>query len=157
MFKIPKSMSLTLTMVISILFFGACIAGFFILPMLTEKLLCLPDSIGMRSNITETGKIVVLVIAYCIVFTFMFADAILFAILLRVKKGKVFSAVTVSMVRGVSWCCFLFCLLFGILSIYFLLSIIVSFLAVFLGLCLRVVKNAIEEATELKKENDLTV
>ena len=56
-----------------------------------------------------------------------------------------------------SWCCFLLCLLFGILGIFFLLSFAVAFIAVFLGLCLRVVKNVIEEATQIKDENDLTV
>jgi hypothetical protein len=30
-------------------------------------------------------------------------------------------------------------------------------MAVFLGICLRVVKNVIEEATEIKAENELTV
>jgi hypothetical protein len=33
----------------------------------------------------------------------------------------------------------------------------VAFAGIFLGLCVRVVKNVIEEATEIKAENDLTV
>jgi hypothetical protein len=33
----------------------------------------------------------------------------------------------------------------------------VSFLALFLGLCLRVAKNVIAEATEIKNDHDLTI
>ena len=88
---------------------------------------------------------------------FMLADALLFMILKRVKGGKVFTAETVSLIRGVSYCCFLVGLLFALLGIYFQLAFIVAFMAAFLGICLRVVKNVIEEATEIKAENELTV
>lgn len=157
MFKIPKSASLSLSLAISALFFIVCIAGIFILPSLTEMLINLPDNIGNRDSISEIGRMLVLFVAYCIVITFISADVLLFAILVRVKGGKVFTQVTVALIRGVSWCCFLLCLFFGVLGIYFQLSFFVAFLAVFLGLCLRVVKNVIEEATEIKNENDLTV
>lgn len=68
-----------------------------------------------------------------------------------------FTPASVALIRGVSWCCFLLCLVFGVLGKYFLLAYVVALAAVFLGLCLRVVKNVIEEATEIKMENDLTV
>ena len=157
MFKIPKSVSLSLSLAISVLFFIVCIAGIFILPSLTQMLIDIPDNIGDRNSISEIGRMLVLFLAYCIVITFIFADILLFSILIRVKGGKVFSSATVALLRGVSWCCFLLCLFFGILGYYFQLSFFVAFLAIFLGLCLRVVKNVIEEATEIKQENDLTV
>ncbi len=157
MVKIPKSISLSISIAISVLFFLVCIAGIFVLPDLTEMLINIPDNIGNRDNITDIGRMLVLFMAYCIIFTFIVADALLFALLIRVKNRLVFSDATVALIRGVSWCCFLLCLLFGFLGIYFQLSFIVSFLAVFLGICLRVVKNVIEEATEIKNENDLTV
>jgi hypothetical protein len=47
--------------------------------------------------------------------------------------------------------------LFALLGWYFRLALAVGFVAVFVGLCLRVVKNVIEEATLIKSENDLTV
>ena len=157
MLKIPKNLSLSLSLIISALFFVACIAGLFILPALTEMLINTPDNIGIRDSITDIGRALVLVVAYCIVLTFILADVFLFAILNRVKKGQVFTSTTVALIRGVSWCCFLLCPFFAFLGVYFQLAFIVSFLAIFLGLCLRVVKNAIEEATEIKAENDLTV
>ena len=47
--------------------------------------------------------------------------------------------------------------MFVLLGLYFPLSFAVAFVAVFVGLCLRVVKNVLEEAVVLKSENDLTV
>ena len=157
MLKIPKTLSVTLSLVIAALFFAACIAGLFILPGLTQMLVDLPDNIGNRDAITEGGRALVLAVAYGIVATFLLADVLLFAILLRVKKALVFTEQTVALIRGVSWCCLLLCPLFGILGYFFQLALLVAFLAVFLGLCLRVVKNVIEEATQIKNENDLTV
>lgn len=155
--KIPKNLSTMLSLIIAFVFFLACIAGLFIMPSLTRMLVDLPDNIGNRDNITETGRALVLAAAYGILVCFLAADTLLIRLLLRVRKGLVFSPVTVSLIRGVSWCCFLLCGLFGFLGIYFQLAIAVAFLAAFLGLCLRVCKNAFEEATELKNENDLTV
>jgi hypothetical protein len=88
---------------------------------------------------------------------FILADCLLLRLLLRVKKGLVFTETSVALIRGISWCCILLCIFFGILGLYFQLSYIVAVLGVFLGVCLRVCKNAFEEATAIKNENDLTV
>lgn len=157
MLKIPKNLSVTLTLVIAGLFFAACIAGLFIMPWLTQTLIDIPDSIGNRSNITSAGRAVVLALSYGILLDFIVADVLMVLLLLRVRKGQVFTPQAVGCIRGVSWCCFFLCFLFGALGFWFQLSLIVSFLAVFLGLSLRVVKNVIEEATQIKYENDLTV
>ncbi len=157
MLKIPKTVSVYLSLVISVLFFVICIGGFFVLPTLTDVLLSLPDSIGNRETVSAAGRAVVLALAYGILLIFLTADCLLFVLLLRVKNGKVFTDATVSIIRGVSWCCLLLCPLFATLGLYFQLSWLLAFLCVFLGLCLRVVKNVIEEATQIKNENDLTV
>lgn len=157
MLKVSKQVSLALSLVIAVFFFLCCIAGLFILPRLTEMLIDLPDNIGNRAAITATGRVAVLIAAYCILADFMLADSLLFALLLRVKRGLVFSAATVSLIRGVSWCCIGLCGLFCFLGAYFQLAFPVALMALFLGLCLRVCKNAFEEATQIKQENDLTV
>jgi hypothetical protein len=155
--KISKNTSLNLSIVISVVFMALCIAGLFIMPSLTKLLIETEDNIGDRNAITQGGRTFVLVLSYLLLAVFMLADALLFMILKRVKSGKVFTAETVSLIRGVSYCCFLVGLLFALLGIYFQLAFIVAFMAVFLGICLRVVKNVIEEATEIKAENELTV
>ncbi len=157
MLKVSKKLSTTLSLALAVFFFLCCVVGLFILPALTEMLINLPDNIGSRGSITPLGRTLALVSAYCIVLDMMLADVFLFLLLLRIRKGAVFTDQAVAMIRGVSWCCLGLCVPFGFLGIYFQLSLIVCFLAAFLGICLRVCKNAFEEATEIKQENDLTV
>lgn len=157
MLKVSKKLSTTLSLGLAVFFFACCVAGLFILPELTEMLIDLPDSIGNRENITQLGRTVSLICAYCIVLDMMLADFLLFRLLLKVRKSEVFTDSSVALIRGVSWCCMGLCIPFGVLGIYFQLSWIVCLMAVFLGLCLRVCKNAFEEATQIKQENDLTI
>lgn len=157
MLKTSKNLSISLSLGLAVFFLLCCIAGLFVLPALTQMLIDLPDNIGTRNEITQPERALVLALAYAILADFIFADCLLLRLLTRVKKGLVFTAATVSLIRGISWCCILLCLLFGILGIYFQLSIIVAVMCVFLGVCLRVCKNAFEEATFIKNENDLTV
>ena len=157
MLKIPRKMSIILSMVIAVAFFMVCILGAAVMPKLVEMLIVLPDNIGNRGMITDGERLLILIIAYAILAVTMLAVIMMFALLMRVYHGKVFTSKSVGFIRGVSWCCFLLCLFFGVLEKYFQLAIIVALAAIFLGLCLRVVKNVIEEATEIKMENDLTV
>lgn len=157
MLKVSKQVSLALSLAIAVFFFLCCVAGLFILPRLTQMLINLPDNIGNRAAITQTGRTAVLITAYCILADFILADCLLFTLLLRVKRGLVFTSPAVSLIRGVSWCCIGLCGLFCLLGIYFQLAFPVALMALFLGLCLRVCKNAFEEATQIKQENDLTV
>lgn len=157
MLKIPRKMSITLSMVIAVAFFMVCVFGAGFMPKLVEMLINLPDNIGNREAVTDGDRLVILIIAYALLAVTMIAVIMMFILLMRVYCGKVFTPKSVGYIRGVSWCCFLLCFFFGVLGKYFQLSIVVALAAVFLGLCLRVVKNVIEEATELKMENDLTV
>ncbi|MBP3330613.1 MAG: DUF2975 domain-containing protein [Clostridia bacterium] len=157
MLKVSNKFSINLSIAISVLFFIACIAGLFIMPVLVPMLIDTPDNIGNRGDITEIGRVLVMAVSYLILAVFIFADVLMFRLLQRVKNGFVFTEQSVSLIRGVSWCCFAVCLLFAFLGLYFQLSFIVAFLGIFLGVCLRVVKNVIAEATEIKNENDLTV
>lgn len=157
MLKIPRNLSINISMAVSVALFIICIYGLFELPSLTNVLINLPDNIGDRNAITQLGRTAVLIVAYCIDLTVTLANVLLFGILFRVKKGLVFTEHTVALIRGVSWCCVMLCFCFALLTRYFQLAWLVAFLAVFLGICLRVVKNVIEEATCIKNENDLTV
>lgn len=157
MLKVSNKFSINLSIAVSVLFFIGCVVGAFIMPVLVPMLINTPDNIGNRGDITETGRVLVMIASYLILAIFMFADVLMFRLLQRVKNGLVFTEKSVSLIRGVSWCCFAVCFLFGFLGIYFQLSFIVAFLGVFLGVCLRVIKNVIAEAVEIKNENDLTV
>lgn len=157
MLKIPKTLSITISICLAILLFLICIAGAFIMPTLSEMLISTKDNIGNRDNITELGRAFVLSLAYLVLADVVCADVMLFILLLRVRKGLVFTRKSTELVRGISWCCIGLMLFFGLLGIYFQLAFVVAFAAMFLGLCLRVVKNVLEEASDIKSENDLTV
>ena len=157
MFKIPRKLSVNISIAISVVLFLICIAGAFIMPSLTNILIDTKDNIGNRGDITAFGRVFVHVMAYLVLAAVMLADVLMFKLLFRVRKGEVFTDKSVALIRGVSWCCYLLCAAFCGIGIYFLLAFIVAFAALFLGTCLRVTKNVIEEATEIKSENDLTV
>ena len=78
-------------------------------------------------------------------------------LLLRVRKGLVFTSRSVAYIRYVSWGCMLIGLICIATTYYFAMSAILALAMLFLGLCLRVVKNVIEQAVAIKAENDYTV
>ncbi len=157
MFKIPKKYSIMLSLALAVIFFVICIAGAVVMPTLCEMLVDTKDHIGNREEITPAGKAYVLFIAYLLIVVVMAADIMLFILLLRVRKGLVFTPQSTELIRGIAWSCFLLGAVFLCLGVYFTLAFIPAFAAMFLGLCLRVTKNVLEEATEIKSENDLTV
>lgn len=155
--RISRNLSVSLSLAISILFMAIILAGYLIMPTLVPMLIDIPDQLGNRDAITLAERSAIFFLTYAILLALTVTDGLLFSLLLKVKKGQVFTPVVVSRIRGISWCCYLLCVLFAGLGIWFQLSFIVSFAAAFLGLCLRVVKNVMEEATQIKQENDLTV
>ena len=157
MFKIPNKYSIIISLVLAVMFFAICIAGAVVMPTLCEMLIDTKDHIGNRGEITAAGRAYVLFLAYLLLSVVMFADILLFILLLRVRKGLVFTSQSTELVRGIAWSCFLLGAVFLGLGVYFTLAFIPAFAAAFLGICLRVVKNVLEEATEIKTENDLTV
>ena len=157
MLKISRKLSVGLSILLAVLFMIALVIGAFILPWLVQTLIDIPDNSGIRQNITVGGRVLVMGVSYGLLAVCALADVLLFVLLLRVRKGLVFTAQSAALIRGVSWCGIVLGLLFGVLGIYFELALALAFAGFFLGLCLRVVKNVIEEATAIKEENDLIV
>ncbi len=157
MLKISTKLSNTLSFIIAVIFLFLCVVAVFFMPTVIDMLIDTPDNIGDRGSITTAGRVFVHIVSYILLSVFMMADVLSIFLLFRVRKGKVFTPISVSLIRGVSWCCFGISVTFLLLGIYFQLALIMAFLAFFLSVCLRVVKNVIEEATEIKQENDLTV
>jgi len=155
--RISKKLSTSISLALAVIFFAGCLVGLFVLPALTQMLVDLPDHIGNRGAISQGGRALCLVCAYAIVLDMMLADALVFLLVLLVRRGEVFTDRAVSLLRGISWSTLGLCVPFGILGMYFQLSWIACVAALFLGICLRVCKNAFEEATAIKQENDLTV
>ena len=81
----------------------------------------------------------------------------LWQLLSQVSAGAVFSSGSIARIRWLSWCCFAEALVFLLFGAGYLITILICILAAFMGLILRVVKNVIQWASEIKAENDLTV
>lgn len=157
MFKISNKLSTRISIILAVIFLIGCIITAFFLPRITNVLINVDDGIGNRDAITMAGKVFVHVLAYSALLDAILADVMLLYLLMRVKNSLVFTEISVALIRGVSWCCMLLGLIFGLLGIYFQLAFIVAFAGIFLGICIRVTKNVIEQATIIKSENDLTV
>lgn len=157
MFKISSKSSINFSLVVAAILLVGCIVTAFILPTVTNILIDTPDNIGDRASITDAGRTFVHIVAYLLLSVVTLADVLAVLLLLRVRKGEVFTPQSVALIRYISWGCVMLCALFALLGVYFQLALIMAFLSLFLGVCMRVVKNVIEEATFIKGENDLTV
>lgn len=157
MLKIPNKISITISIAFSIAFFIVCVILAFLMPVFaTFKSRELSELAIVHMGAADIY--ILLALAYVGLAIVIFTDILLFRLLLRVRAGKVFTAESVSLIRGISWGCYLVGAVFGAVSMYFVMvGLMLAFVAGFLGLCLRVVKNVIEEATEIKAENDMTV
>ena len=152
MLRISKDASVTISLILTGVFFVVLIICLFIMPGFVR--LILPVS---PREITAGISVLITAAGYCVLALAMLADYLLFRLLLLVRAGAVFTARSVALIRGVSWCAIAVSLLFLLMARFFLIALALAFTAVLLGLCLRVVKNVVEEATAIKAENDLTV
>lgn len=85
------------------------------------------------------------------------AIIILFRLLININKGIVFDEKNVKMLSVLSWLCLYVGFLSGFATRWYIPFVVVSVSALFIGLIVRVVRNIISEAIEIKDENDLTV
>ena len=152
MLRISKNASVTISLILTGVFFAVMVFCLLIMPGFVR--LILPVS---PRTIMQGDTVLITAVGYCVLALAMLADCLLFRLLLLVRAGGVFSARSVALIRGVSWCAIAVSLLFLLMARYFLIALALAFTAVLLGLCLRVVKNVVEEATAIKAENDLTV
>ena len=155
--RISRRVSVQISLALTILFFVALVVCAFAMPWLVDVFLDMKEGTGRGPfDVSATGGFVIAV-AYLILVVAAVTDGFLLRLLLLVKKGQVFTATSISSLRAISWCCVLAGVLFMSIGWCFMLSLAVGFVAVFVGLCLRVMKNVVEEATLIKSENDLTV
>lgn len=127
------------------------------LPEIVESAIDMEDHLGDRSSITAAGRAWVLADAYAMVAVAYVAVGLLFFLLRAVLREAVFTKTAFRLLAAVSWCAFLEGLLFLPLGGLFQLAYAAAVAAFFIGLCLRVVKNVIEEAARIKAENDFTI
>ena len=82
---------------------------------------------------------------------------VLLKLLGNVRAENVFQPSSVRYLRILYCCCFVACLLFLGLTLYFPVSPVIAFAIGFIGLMLREVRKVVAEGVRIKSENDLTV
>lgn len=168
MFRVSSKVSITVSMMFAAVLAVAIIIGAVLVPDIVDFFVDIANignnikniiqgDIGAGDMISNGGRVLLFVTSYLVLITAMAADFMLFFLLLRAHKGKVFTDISVSLIRGVSLCCFFAGVVVFVMGIVFRFAFVLGFAAFFLGFCLHVVKNVIKEATRIKNENDLTV
>lgn len=157
MFRHSQKISVIVSLVLVFLLLFALGFLTFWLPEVVDTVLDAPDVLGHRAEMTNVQRRLVLVDAYAMLVVAYVAVVLMFFLLRAVLRGAVFSKTAAVLLACISWCCFAEGLLFVPLTVYFQLALCVVVAACFAGLCMRVVKNVIEEATRIKTENDFTI
>ncbi len=78
-------------------------------------------------------------------------------ILKNILAETVFTAKTVACLRYLSWCCAFVAIACAVCGLFYMPLFIFAFGAAFMMLILRVLKNVMAKATEIKSENELTI
>lgn len=81
----------------------------------------------------------------------------LIRLLFNIRQKNIFINKNVVYLRRISWCCFAVSLITLIAGVFYIPYCFISVAAAFIGLMLRVVKNVMQNAVEIKTENELTI
>ena len=157
MLKINSKISVNISLVLTAVMFAGALALAFFMPTLVEYMLGLPDLNGALLDLSTYQRTVVYIIAYAELALMMLGLGMLFALLLLVRKEKVFTHPAVNLIRYISWCLIIMGAIMASLTFCSVIALVVGAAVMFFGLTIRVVKNVIETAVILKEENDLTV
>ena len=92
----------------------------------------------------------------CSVFAYIALYSLL-RLLFNIRKQMIFDEQNVKYLRVISWCCFAVSLITFVGGFFYLPFFFVAAAAAFVGLMLRIVKNVMQNAVEIKAENELTI
>lgn len=100
------------------------------------------------------------VFASCFYPSAIFAAIILYSLiklLFNIKAEKTFIGENVTYLKVVSWCCFVIGVITLAGAFFYMPFGFVALAGGFVGMLLRVLKNVMQSAVELRQENDLTI
>ena len=108
----------------------------------------------------EAMRMLKTVFAACFYPSAIFAAVILYSLiklLFNIKGEKTFIGENVTHLKVVSWCCFVIALITLAGAFFYMPFGFVALAGGFVGMLLRVLKNVMQSAVELRQENDLTI
>lgn len=147
-----KNFSVTLSLVLVRIVFALIIVSCFIGPYIVK--------IYDQGIIKLTGQSVfvpLIVTLYCSAVPATLLVIALDRLISNIKRGDVFTAKNVTMLKVISYCCFAASVIFIYFSFIRPFAWLIVAAAAFFGLILRVIKNVFEQAIEIKEENDFTI
>ncbi|MBQ7290628.1 MAG: DUF2975 domain-containing protein [Clostridia bacterium] len=175
--KKTRKYSLNISLFLASLFLFVCAVAAFMLPGYINTILNPEAGVSpVPGGEALGGFAIVLMLPFVYAFVYMLLgvvaliDVLFINILLLVRKGLIFTKKSIDLLRGISLC------FLGLAVITFpiaftamidafsqgfdafgLVTGAVFAVSLFLGLCIRVIKNVLEEAIAIKSENDLTI
>ena len=75
----------------------------------------------------------------------------------NIRMSKIFVSENTTILRILSWCCYLVGIVLTIYSIWEYHYLVIAAAAAFFGLIIRVLKNVFRKAVEIREENDGTI
>lgn len=150
MFRIPEKASTVLSLIFTAIALVLLVVLTCTLPSLVGWYL----TITARANLNRTAITVLLYAALVPAYVAAFS---LLALLSKVRREEIFTEKAVRDLRLVSYCCLAECVVFSAIAFYLRFAVVIAFAALFMCVILRVVKNVIAKAAEVKAENDFTI
>ncbi|MBR3843926.1 MAG: DUF2975 domain-containing protein [Clostridia bacterium] len=114
---------------------------------------------GWNINSFAMAKMLILFAACfypCSVFGYLSLYSLL-RLLFNIKQENIFIRQNVKYLRRISWCCFIVAIITLIGGVFYIPYLFVAMAAGFVGLMLRIVKNILQSAVEIREENELTI
>ena len=105
----------------------------------------------------EGGVFFAIILIYLAIIPSMIAMICLHKLLTNIKMEQAFTDKTTKLLRIISWACFATGIIMFVGTTNSMAFFLLGVIACFIGLILRVVKNVIEAAREIKDENDFTI
>ena len=109
---------------------------------------------------TQSAKAVIKTVVTAFYICVPFAAAALFMmikILINILNDRVFVFANVVLFRFLSWCCYAVLIITFIFGLRYIPLFVIAFAMGVAGTLLRVIKNIMQAAVELREENELTI
>lgn len=149
--------SASVSVAVCFAFVAILTAGLFLGPWAVKMWLCLYRGFAEDSAVlSRMVKLFVVCFYPCAVFAYVTLYSLI-RLLLNIQKEETFIRKNVRYLRRISWCCFAVAVITLVCGMQYIPYLFIAVAAAFVGLMLRVVKNVMENAVELKTENELTI
>ena len=145
--------SITLSLILCYTAAACVLAAMVFGPWIVEKYY----TIGRHMTPKPEDYAMILSVAYPMAVPVLTAIFSLVGMLYRIRRESPFSVKNVRTLRFISWCCFLVALITFVGGFFKIPFWLYTAASLFLGVILRVIKNVMQQAVELREENDLTV